>query len=119
MTDPDCDALAVRPARPEDCADIASLFLLSSDGLAEYIWAQVAEDGESLQETGRRRYAREGVAFSYQNCLVAERQGKVVAMLHSFPMPPRPAAPDPAAPRAAAAAGPARRAAAPGARFIR
>lgn len=79
----------IRPARPEDCGDIARLFMISSDGLAEYIWRQVAEDGESLLETGRRRYARQDVAFSYQNCLVAEEGGRVVAMLHCFPMPPR------------------------------
>jgi ribosomal protein S18 acetylase RimI-like enzyme len=86
------EATTIRPARREDCGDIARLFLVSSDGLAEYIWQQVAEPGESLIETGRRRYAREGVAFSYQNCLVAEDSGRVVAMLHAFPMPARDAA---------------------------
>jgi ribosomal protein S18 acetylase RimI-like enzyme len=80
-------AFAIRPARPEDCGDIAMLFLLSSDGLAEYIWSQAGPEGASPLETGRRRYAREGVAFSYQNCLVAEEDG--LAMLHSFVMPPR------------------------------
>ncbi len=29
------------------------------------------------------------MAFSYQNCLVAEEDGQVIAMLHSFVMPPR------------------------------
>ena len=82
-------AFAIRPARPEDCGDIAMLFLLSSDGLAEYIWSQAGPEGASPLETGRRRYAREGVAFSYQNCLVAEEDGQVIAMLHSFVMPPR------------------------------
>ena len=82
-------AFAIRPARPEDCGDIAMLFLLSSGGLAEYIWSQAGPEGASLLETGRRRYAREGVDFSYQNCLVAEADGRVIAMLHSFVMPPR------------------------------
>ena len=82
-------AFAIRPARPEDCGDIAMLFLLSSDGLAEYIWSQAGPEGASPLETGRRRYAREGVDFSYQNCLVAEADGRVIAMLHSFVMPPR------------------------------
>ena len=81
-------AFAVRPARPEDCGDIAMLFLLSSDGLAEYIWSQAGPEGASPLETGRQRYAREGVDFSYQNCLVAEEDGQVIAMLHSFVMPP-------------------------------
>jgi len=79
----------VRPARREDCGDIARLFLIASDGLAGYIWSRVGPAGAAPLEVGRQRYAREGVAFSYQNCLVAERDGEVVAMLHSFPMPPR------------------------------
>lgn len=84
----------IRPARPEDCGDIARLFLISSDGLAEYIWGRIAPEGVSLLEVGRRRYAREGVAFSYRNCLVAEEDGRVIAMVHSFAMPPRDAAGD-------------------------
>ena len=79
----------LRAARPEDCGDIARLFLMASDGLAEYIWRQAGAPGAAPLETGRERYAREGVAFSYQNCLVAEEAGRVIAMLHSFPMAPR------------------------------
>ena len=89
--------VVIRPARPEDCGDIAALFLISSDGLAEYIWRQAGAEGEPLLEVGRLRYAREGVAFSYQNCLVAEEHGRVIAMLHSFAMPPRAQAGDRAA----------------------
>ncbi|MDX1422500.1 MAG: GNAT family N-acetyltransferase [Kiloniellales bacterium] len=83
------DPETVRPARRADCADIARLFLIASDGLAAYIWRQVGPPGAAPLEVGRRRYAREGVAFSYRNCLVAERDGEVAAMLHSFPMAPR------------------------------
>jgi len=83
------EGVTIRPARPDDCGDIARLFLISSDGLAEYIWSQAGADGASPLDTGRRRYAREGVDFSYQNCLVAEEDGHVIAMLHSFVMPPK------------------------------
>lgn len=65
---------------------IARLFMIASDGLAEYIWSRIEAPGESLLEIGARRYAREGVAFSYRNCLVAEIDGSVVGMLHSYPM---------------------------------
>ena len=78
--------LEIRPARRTDSADIARLFLISSDGLAEYIWGRIARSGETITEAGARRYAREDVAFSYQNCLIAERDGKTVGMAHSFPM---------------------------------
>ena len=91
------ERVIIRPARPADCGDIARLFLLSSDGLAEYIWGQAGPEGASLLGIGRQRYAREGVAFSYQNCLVAEQHGKVIAMLHSFVIPPKDKAGDEAA----------------------
>ena len=76
----------IRQAVKEDSVDIAHLFLISSDGLAEYIWSQVAEPGETVAEAGARRYAREGVAFSYENCLIAEQEGATVGMAHSFDM---------------------------------
>ena len=52
-----------RLAVKEDSADIARLFLISSDGLAKYIWSKIAEPGETVLEAGTRRYARKGVAF--------------------------------------------------------
>lgn len=80
----------IRAAVRDDCAEIAKLFLISSDGLAEYIWSRMDRPGLSLIEIGAERYAREGIAFSYQNCLVVEQDGKVIGMLHSFPMEPNP-----------------------------
>jgi len=83
-------ALIIRPAHKEDCAEIARLFLTSSDGLAAYIWSgfeKVASIEEaSLIETGAARYAREGVDFSYRNCVIAELNGRIVGMLHGFLM---------------------------------
>lgn len=60
--------------------------MIASDGLAEYIWSRIDAPGLSLLEIGERRYARENTAFSYQNCLVAEKDGTVIGMVHSFPM---------------------------------
>ena len=96
MTDPPFDIL-IRSARKGDSAAIAALFRISSDGLADYIWSRMDDgSGRSLLETGRARYEREGVAFSYQNCIVAERDGVVIGMVHCFPMEPSPEAdPDP------------------------
>lgn len=82
----------IRPAVKQDSADIARLFLISSDGLAEYIWSHVTEPGETVAEAGARRYAREGVAFSYENCLIAEADGETVGMVHAYPMEEDPGA---------------------------
>lgn len=78
--------ITIRQATREDCARIARLFMIASDGVAEYIWSRINAPDLSLLEIGIRRYAREGTAFSYQNCLVAEKNGSVVGMIHSFPM---------------------------------
>lgn len=78
--------IEVRAARKSESPAIAELFLISSDGLASYIWSRLAEPGEALAAVGARRYARDGVAFSWQNCLVAAEGDKVLGMAHSFPM---------------------------------
>lgn len=78
--------ITLRAAQKSDAPAIAELFLLSSDGLASYIWSRLATPGETLAAVGARRYAREGVAFSYENCLVAVEDDAVVGMAHSFPM---------------------------------
>jgi GNAT superfamily N-acetyltransferase len=91
---------SLRAARPDDCRRIAELFRISSDGIADYVWSRLQKEypGLSLLEIGERRYARENTAFSYQNCVVAERAGEVVGMLHAFVIEPAAAAtlePDP------------------------
>lgn len=73
-----------RPARRMDAREIARLFQISSEGAADYIWSQLAEPGEALLDVGARRYAREDVDFSFQNCLIAEADGRVVGMMHSY-----------------------------------
>lgn len=82
------DTVTIRPAVLEDAPVIAELFRISSDGAADYIWQNLEDDypGLSGVEIGAARYARENTAFSYQNCLMAERGGDVVGMVHSFPM---------------------------------
>jgi len=75
-----------RPARKEDCATIAALYSISSDGVADYIWTKLAEPGEDILAVGKRRYEREDSVFSYRNCTVVESDGNVVGMLVAFPM---------------------------------
>jgi ribosomal protein S18 acetylase RimI-like enzyme len=84
--------LAIRRAGAADAPAIARLFLVSSDGLAAYIWSKLALPGQSPAEVGAARYARTGTAFSFENCLLATLGGAVAGMAHAFPMPSR--APD-------------------------
>jgi len=83
------DAITIRRARRDDARAVAELFSIASDGVAEYLWSTLKGDhpGLSLIEIGARRYARENTAFSYQSCLVAETDGRIVGMMHAFAMP--------------------------------
>lgn len=65
---------------------MAELYRISSGGVADYIWTKLAEPGEDIFDVGRRRYEREGIPFSYENCKVVESAGSVVGMLVAFPM---------------------------------
>jgi ribosomal protein S18 acetylase RimI-like enzyme len=79
-------SVTFRPALSSDSREISTLFLISSEGAAAYIWSQLAQPGEELLDVGTRRYARSGVDFSYENCLIAEAEGQVVGMMHSYAM---------------------------------
>lgn len=76
----------IRWARKEEARDIARLFLISSDGLAAYIWNRSGETSQSPEDIGTARYARTGTAFSFENCLVVVNRGHVVGMAHAFEM---------------------------------
>ena len=80
------DSYMLRAARQADCRRIAELFRISSEGIADYIWTQLQGEypGSSLLEIGECQYQRENTAFSYQNCVLAERAGAVVGMAHAF-----------------------------------
>lgn len=75
-----------RPALKVDCREIAALYRISSDGVADYIWTRLAEPGEDILDVGQRRYEQEASVFSYRNCTIVEHEGKTIGMLVAFPM---------------------------------
>ncbi|AWM94735.1 GNAT family N-acetyltransferase [Pseudomonas sp. 31-12] len=79
-------AVEFRSAVRADAREIARLFQITSEGAADYIWSQLAQPGQDLLEVGATRYARDDVDFSWQNCLIAEADGNVIGMLHSYVM---------------------------------
>lgn len=76
----------IRPAQQSESRRIAKFYRMSSDGVADYIWAMLAEPGQEILDVGEIRYAREGTDFSYQNCKLVETGNCAVAMLVAFPM---------------------------------
>ena len=75
-----------RAATAADARDIARLFLMSSDGMAEYIWRKIDPDASDILSVGEQRYAREGADFGYGNCLMAEAEGEIAGMVHCYSM---------------------------------
>jgi len=80
------DIITYRVAEKSDCPDIASLFSMASDGVADYVWTSQAETGESGLDVGIRRYMREDAVFSYRNCLMAALSEKIAGMMLAYPM---------------------------------
>ena len=79
-------AVKFRSALRSDAREVARLFRISSEGASDYIWSQLSEPGQDLLDVGASRYAREDVDFSWQNCLIAESEGRVIGMMHSYVM---------------------------------
>jgi ribosomal protein S18 acetylase RimI-like enzyme len=77
-----------RVATRADSREIAELFRISSDGVADYVWSTLTSEYPGLTpvEIGARRYAGEEGRFSYKNCIMAERGGGVIGMLCTFPI---------------------------------
>ena len=76
----------LRPAKKLECRTIASLYSISSDGIADYIWTKLAQPGEDILDVGQRRYEREDSVFSYRNCTIVEIAGNIAGMLVAFPL---------------------------------
>lgn len=77
-----------RAARIEDCHNIAELFSIASDGVANYVWSTLMPQypGLTLLEIGSKRYASEEGNFSYKNCIIAEHNREAIGMMLTFPI---------------------------------
>ena len=75
-----------RAAVKSDSRNIARLYSISSDGVADYIWTCLAQPGQDILDVGQVRYEREGTPFSYRSCTIAEVDGEIAGMLVAFPM---------------------------------
>jgi ribosomal protein S18 acetylase RimI-like enzyme len=83
-----------RRATPEDAHELAELVNFASEGLALYLWTEMAGPGGDAWQVGRQRARRETGSFSYRNAIVAELDGRVVASLVGYPLADQPIAID-------------------------
>lgn len=86
------DTTNFRPAERSECRAIATLYRISSDGVADYIWIKLAAPEEDILDVGQRRYEQEDLVFSYKNCVVVTHDEKIIGMLVAFPMEIEPVA---------------------------
>lgn len=80
-----------RYATPADAVALAELVQLASEGLALYLWSQVAPPGVDPWEIGRERAACEATGASGRAAVVAEADGRIAAVLIGCPLDPAPA----------------------------
>ena len=81
---------------PADSRQLAALYRLAAGGVADYLWSDLAEDGEDILDAGARRFARPGEDVSFENCIAAasigaggdedQDDGVMAGMVLAFPM---------------------------------
>lgn len=81
-------AFAIRPATPDDAADLANLVVIAGEGLPLVAWETMREKGETAMDVGRRRAAGLSGAFTHSHADVAVIDGAVVAAIVAYPLPP-------------------------------
>jgi len=75
---------AFRPATPDDAGTLAELVQFASEGLALYLWTQIAGAGHDPWNIGRERVRSESYGVSYKNAIIAELSGQPASALISY-----------------------------------
>lgn len=78
------DAIAIRPARPEDSAALARLIVAAGGGVYEFMLDGLVP-GMSATELLVPGIASTTGSFSHRQCVVATAEERVVGMAHAYP----------------------------------
>lgn len=87
-------AVVLRPARPDDAADIARLFDIAGHGLPAWYWTAAAAEGIAPFDLGTSRAARDDTDFGWRNATLAEVDGTVAGGLIAYQIASAPIDPD-------------------------
>lgn len=79
--------MEIRSARKQDAHHIAILTNLAGEGISEYYWARLAQEGETPFEVGARRASRDEGDFSYSNTRVCVEGEMVLGMIVAYRQP--------------------------------
>jgi ribosomal protein S18 acetylase RimI-like enzyme len=75
-----------RRATINDAGTLAQFVEFASEGLAVYLWTQIAGGGPDPWHIGRERVASETGGLSYRNAVMAELAGQPISGLISYPL---------------------------------
>jgi ribosomal protein S18 acetylase RimI-like enzyme len=76
----------IRQASVEDAAALARLIDIAGEGIPNWLWSRVCENGQTPLEVGTERAQRPSGGFSFSNALVSERQAEITGMVLSYPI---------------------------------
>ena len=71
-------------AKREDAKELAHLINLAGEGIPEYLWSEMASDGQTALDFGTQRAARYEGGFSYKNAKVIYKDDQVAGMIISY-----------------------------------
>jgi ribosomal protein S18 acetylase RimI-like enzyme len=89
-------AVAIRPARKSDAAEMALLMNIAGHNMPSFVWStlDVEDSVASPIETGRLRAMRDEGSFSWRNTELAEQGDEVVGLLTGYRQPDVMSAPE-------------------------
>ena len=79
-----------RQATQADAPALSDLVDFAGEGLPSYLWARLAQAGETPRDVGIRRALREEGAFSYRNAIVGDEGEGAIAALIGYKLPDTP-----------------------------
>lgn len=79
--------MRIRDATRKDAGDLVRLVNLAGEGIPEYLWQQMAAEGETAMDVGIRRVSGEEVAFSYSKARVCTEDENILGMLIAYCLP--------------------------------
>ena len=71
-------------AKSGDAKELAHLINLAGEGIPEYLWSEMASNGQSALDVGTQRAARDEGGFSYKNAKVIYKDEQVAGMIISY-----------------------------------
>jgi ribosomal protein S18 acetylase RimI-like enzyme len=77
----------IEDASGEQAPELAFLINLAGEGIPQYLWTGMAQDGEDPMDIGAQRAAREEGGFSYRNARVCMEDGQLLGMMIAYQQP--------------------------------